>query len=324
MHVILRGAAAVAAGALVLTGAASSAAFGAAGGVASGSAGGVAFGSAITTGAAQQVGRPTISGISPSRVSTAGGTSVTLVGKDFTDVSGVSFGDAPASSYTVVSSTKITAVAPEGLSGAVPVVVAAAEGDSLVTKISVVTYRAPLGIDTSGDPVAKAAGGPLVLTVTGGTMGATPQEFAKEAISVLVNKVKVTASYVDATHLKITVPATPADTAQVAVVHDSIVGDTATITLAPVITSLSVRYSTLAGGVKTVVKVAGASIGDSTDFMFGENPADCTKEGSVASPSFICWVPAAEEAGPVAVSFTSGTDVDSVYTAAALFSYTDN
>ncbi|WP_433829251.1 IPT/TIG domain-containing protein [Actinoplanes sp. CA-015351] len=300
MHVILRGAAVVTAGALILAGGA---------GAASGAA---------------PAARPVVSGITPAKVSTAGGGTVTIVGKGFADVSTVTFGELEATSFDVVSTTKITAVVPAGSGGAVPVTVTAADGDSLVTKTTVVTYRTPLGIDVSDNPVAKASGGPLVLTVTGGTIGATPQAFAKELISVLVNRVKAKASYIDEDQLAITVPAIPADSAEVTVVHDSIAGETATITLAPVVTSLSVKYSTLAGGVKTIVKVAGASIGDSTDFMFGGNAADCSKEGSVASPSFICWVPAAEEAGPVVVSFTSGSGVDSSYTSAAMFSYTDN
>jgi hypothetical protein len=303
VHVILRGAAAVAAGALVLAGGA---------GAAAGAVGSTA------------IGRPTISGITPSRVSTAGGSTVTIIGKDFNDASTVTFGGATATSYTVVSSTKITAVAPAGTSGSAPVAITTPEGDSLVTNKTVVGYRTPLSVDATSNPAAKAGGGPLVLTITGGTLGTTAKEFAKESISVLFDKVKLPATYVDETHLRFTVPPTPADSAKVTVMHDEIPGDTSTITLAPVVTSLSVKYSTLAGGVKTVIRVAGASIGDTTDFLFGENPADCLKEGSVANPTFTCWVPAAEEPGPVAVSFTSGSGQPSRYTAAALFSYTEN
>ncbi|BBH66892.1 hypothetical protein ACTI_35770 [Actinoplanes sp. OR16] len=301
MSVLLRGAAAVAAGALVL-------------------AGGAAAAAPVTA----LAGRPTISGITPSRVSTAGGNTVTITGKNFAEVSSVTFGGADATSYNVVSSTKITAVVPAGTSGAAPLVITAAEGETLVTKTTVVNYRTPLGVDTSGNPVAKAGGGPLVLTVTGGTLGANSKEFAKEIVSVLFNKNKVTASYVDETHLKITVPAGIAESAQVTVIHDQIPGEPATITLVPVVTGLSVKSSTLAGGVKTVVKAAGANIGEATDFMFGENPADCVKQGSAASPSFVCTVPAADEAGPVVVSFTSGAGTASRFTSTATFSYTDN
>jgi hypothetical protein len=300
VHVILRGVAAVAAGALVLAGGAGAAS---------------AAGPAI---------RPVISGLTPAKVSTAGDSTVIIIGKGFEDVSAVTFGGAAATSYTVNSVTKITAVAPAGTSGSAPVAVTTADGDSLVTNKTAVLYRTPLDVDTTGNPTAKAGGGPLVLTVTGGTLGSTAKEFAKENISVLLDKVKLPASYVDETHLKITVPPTPADSAKLAVLHDEIAGDNATITLAPVVTSLSVKYSTLAGGVKTTVKVAGANINDTTDFMFGENPADCLKEGSVANPSFVCWVPAAEEAGPVSVTFVSGSGTPSRYTVASLFSYTDN
>ena len=305
MSVILRGAAAVAVGALVL-------------------AGGVGAASAAPATASVLAGRPAISGITPSRVSTAGGSTVTITGKNFTEVSAVTFGGADATSYTVASSTKITAVVPAGTSGAAPLVITTPEGESLVTKTTVVNYRTPLGVDTSGNPVAKAGGGPLILTITGGTLGATSKEFAKELVSVVFNKTKTTALYVDETHLKINVPAGTAESATVTVVHDQIAGEPATITLVPVVTSLSVKYSTLAGGVTTVVKAAGASIADAKDFTFGDNAAECVRQGAPTSPAFLCTVPPATVSGPVAVSFTSGSGTRSRFTAAATFSYTDN
>ncbi|MEU4691163.1 IPT/TIG domain-containing protein [Actinoplanes sp. NPDC023714] len=315
MSVLLRGAAAVAVGALVLAGGA---------GAASAAPGPAAPGRAASGQALVMAGRPTVSGITPSRVSTAGGSTVTITGKNFTEVSAITFGGADATSYTVASSTKITAVVPAGTSGAAPLVITTPEGESLVTKTTVVNYRTPLGVDTSGNPVAKAGGGPLVLTITGGTLGATSKDFAKELVSVVFNKTKTTATYVDETHLKINVPAGTAESATVTVVHDQIAGEPATITLVPVVTGLSVKYSTLTGGVKTVVKVAGAAIGDAKDFTFGENPADCVKQGATSNPTFLCLVPPATTAGPVAVSFTSGSGTRSRFTAAAIFSYTDN
>ncbi|WP_229073773.1 IPT/TIG domain-containing protein [Actinoplanes sp. DH11] len=267
---------------------------------------------------------PAVSGITPAKVSTAGGTTVTITGRNFTEVTAVTFGGAAATSYTVTSITRITAVVPEGSSGAAPVTVTAAGGESPAGTRSVVTYRTPLGIDTSANPVAKASGGPVILTVTGGTLGATAKDFGKEAVSVLFNNRRISALHVDENRLKITVPATAADSAQVSVLHDTVAGEPATITLAPVVTSLSVKTATVAGGVRATIRAAGANIAEASDFRFGDNPAECTRQGSTLSPSFVCVVPASDEAGPVAVTFTSGSGTPSRFTAAATFSYTDN
>ena len=271
---------------------------------------------------------PSVTGVAPARISTAGGTVVTINGAGFLGVDAaepgsVTFGDTPATSFTVVSAARITAVAPPGSAGPVPVTVRTAGGASPAVLGSSTTYRTALGIDSTAGLVAKASGGPLVLTVTGGTLGATAKEFAAERVSVTMGKAVLSATWVDATRLKVAVPATAADSAQIAVVHDTITGEAATLTLAPVVNSMSPRTDTIGGGARITIRIAAAEAAAATGFKFGDAPATCAKQGAGTTLAFVCTAPPVAEAGPVAVSFTSGTGKASRFTAAATFSYTD-
>ncbi|KUL24944.1 hypothetical protein ADL15_42495 [Actinoplanes awajinensis subsp. mycoplanecinus] len=273
--------------------------------------------------------RPTVATVAPAKVSAAGGALVTINGAGFLavdpdDPDAVTFGDTAATSFTVLSGTRITAIAPAGVAGAAAVTIKTDGGSSEAGAKTSVTYATPLGVDVSDEPAFKASGGPLVLTVTDGTLGDSAKEFATQKLTVLVDKRAFSATYVDATHLKIVTGASAADTAQVAVARDGIVGAEATVSVVPVVTALSANTSTLAGGVKVTVKVAGTSIGDSTGIMFGENEAVCLKQGAGATTTFACVAPPATAAGPVWVSFTSGSGKASRFTGAAAFSYTDN
>ncbi|WP_433829255.1 IPT/TIG domain-containing protein [Actinoplanes sp. CA-015351] len=266
---------------------------------------------------------PAVSAVSPAKISTVGGATVTITGKNFTGVDSVSFGTTAATSFSVVSATKITAVAPAGTNGAAPISITAGADESVASTRSRVTYRSPL--DVSGSLTAKASGGPLVLTVTGGALGSTAKEFGSEVVSVLLNnKTKLSATWVDASRMKVTVPSTAAESAQLTVVHDTIAGTPATIALAPVVTGLTVKSSPLAGGVTTTVKVAGANPAGATDFTFGGQDAECTRQGSTTNPQFVCVVPPADEPGPVVVAFTSAAGTPSRFTASAAFAYTQN
>ncbi|GLY01830.1 hypothetical protein Acsp01_22090 [Actinoplanes sp. NBRC 101535] len=273
---------------------------------------------------------PGVSGVLPTRISTAGGTTITIAGVGFlgvdaTDASAVTVGGTPATSVTVVSATKITAVAPAGTNGSADVVVSSAGGGSPVITASKTTYRAALTIDTTGgELVAKASGGPLVLTVLGGSIGTDVKTFTAERISVAMGSKTLAAVFVDETHLKVTMPASTAETADLAIVHDTVAGESTPVTLAPVVTSLSVKTDTIAGGKTTVVKAAGADLANATDFKFGENAATCTTLGSGTALTFSCTVPPATAAGPVWVSFTAGSGRASRFTAASTFAYTDN
>lgn len=270
---------------------------------------------------------PVVNSGAPAVISEAGGATVTIsgagfLGVDSTNPASVTFGDSNATSFTVVSATKITAVAPAGTNGAAPVRVTSDGGASPVVAGSRVTYRAPLGI--SGTPVAKAGGGPAVLTITGAELGDNAKAFAAERVTVQVGGRAVPAAYVDATHVRITVPAATTDTVPLKVMHDGIPGEPAELTMAPVVTGLSATTDMLAGGRTVTVKVAGANVAGATDFRFGATAATCVKQGARSTLSFLCTVPAAARSGPVEVGFTSGNAKESRFTTAATFTYTAN
>lgn len=272
---------------------------------------------------------PGVVAVNPLKLSSVGGTLVTITGNGFlgvdpNDANAVMFGDTAATAVTVVSATKLTAVAPAGANGPAVVKVKSAGGTSEANTASNVKYRAALGIDTANEPTAKASGGPLLLTITGGTVGASAKEFTTEKIWVTAGKKALTTTWVDDTHVKVLVPAMTSDTVSLAVTHDNILGDPSDITIAPVVTGLSAKSDTIAGGTRVAVRVAGALAADSTGFKFGDNAAQCTRQGSGSTLAFQCAVPAATQGGPVAVSFTSGSGKPSHFTAAAIFSYTDN
>ncbi|WP_229073774.1 IPT/TIG domain-containing protein [Actinoplanes sp. DH11] len=267
---------------------------------------------------------PSVTRVAPARIETAGGATVQITGAGFlgvdpADPSAVAFGDTPAASFTVVSATQINAVAPPGAAGYAAVRVTAAGGTSPASDVARVSYRGPLGLDTAdGRQFVRAGGGQHVLAVTGGTLGADAKAFTAERISVRMGTRKLTTAYVDATHLRVTLPAMTTATADLQLVQDTLAGPVVTFPVAPVVTALSPAVGTVAGG-KTV-KVTVAGTGEPTGFMFGANPATCTAQKPTVH---ICTVPATTAAGPVAVSFTSAAGEPSRFTAAATFAYTD-
>ncbi|GLY01828.1 IPT/TIG domain-containing protein [Actinoplanes sp. NBRC 101535] len=270
-----------------------------------------------------------VGAVAPAKVSTDGGVTVKITGLGFlgvdtTDPASVTFGGDPATSFEVVSNTVITAVTPARANGTAAVAVTTKGGTSAEATGAKVAYRSALTLDTSvSGTQLPAGGGPYLLTISGGTLGADVKAYAAEAVSVQMGKTKLGATYVDPTHMRVTLPTITAASVDLTVLHDTIAGTPTTFTVAPVVTALSIAADTLAGGKKVVVKVAGAEVAAATDFKFGENAATCTSSGTGTAVVFTCVVPPATQAGPVAVTFTSGTGTASRYTAAATFSYTD-
>ncbi|MFI1988093.1 IPT/TIG domain-containing protein [Actinoplanes sp. NPDC020271] len=267
---------------------------------------------------------PVISTVSPGSVAVAGGDTIKIMGTGFggvdpTDTSAVTIGGFDAKYFQVVSAVQIDAVVPEGAAGNAAVKVTTPGGSS--PEGPKVAYRSALVID--GGQYLRAGGGVHLLTVGGGTLGATAADFAAAAITVRMGKTKLTATYVDATHLKLTLPPLTTETADLVVWQDVVAGPAVTVPIAPVVTSLSTVTSTLTGGATVKVKVAGAGVATATNFMFGTNPAICPVSGTGSGLVFTCTVPAATEAGPAWVSFTAGTGTASKFTPAAAFSYTD-
>jgi hypothetical protein len=270
---------------------------------------------------------PVVTRVSPSRVDTAGGNTVQIMGNGFLgvdeeDASAVMIGATPATSFRLVSATQINAVVPEGEMGSAGVTVKTPTGSSQESDAAKVTYRGPLSFDLAGNTqFLRASGGQHILAVTGGTVGETSRAFTAEKISVKWGNTKLTTAWSDATHLKVSLPALTADEITLTILLDVTPGPAVTFPVAPVITNLSATVDTLAGGRSVKITVAGAGT-DPTGFRFGDNPTTCTPQPRTITV-FVCPVPAATEAGPVAVSFTSGDGVPSRYTPSAAFSYSE-
>ena len=272
---------------------------------------------------------PAVSVVSPSKVSGAGGSTVTITGAGFSgvdpsDPAGVTFGGVNADSFTVVSPTKITAVVPAGDNGPAAVNVRTSGGVSPDSAAARVTYRSVLGLTVPQDAAAKASGGTvLTLEVTGGTIGADARAFTAENIAVMNGKNRLTTAWADESHVKVTLPPSTADYVDVTVSHDGYPGDAARIPYVRLITSMSAVSDTVAGGKKVTIKLAGTDLANASDFMFGDNAADCAKQGTGTAITFVCTAPPASAAGPTWVSFAAGSGTQSRFTAASTFSYTD-
>jgi hypothetical protein len=260
---------------------------------------------------------PAVTSVAPSKVSTTGGETVTINGSGFSDeVSEVTFGGVPATSFAVKSATQITAVVPAGENGTVPVVVTTSGGTGTIA----LTYRAPLGIEVPDGTVARATGGTVLLTVTGATVGATAAAFAGEKITATIGTAKVAPAWVDATHIRVAMPASAAVSGTVTLQHDGVAGASATVDYVPVVASLSGTADKVAGGAKVIVKIAGGEPTSAKDFKFGGVAATCSAQGAGA---YACIVPAAEQAGPTWVTFTASSGTTSRFTPSATFNYTD-
>jgi hypothetical protein len=264
---------------------------------------------------------PGVTSVTPNRINVEGGDLVKIVGAGFgsvdpEDLTAVTFGGVPAQVFLVRSDTVIEAVAPEGDGGPAAVRVTTASGASLESAAARVSYVGPLGLDTSGGAFVRADGGRHTLAVTGGTLGADAREFAASGISLLLGKVKIPVTWVDPTHLSVSLPPQTGVSSSLTLVNGT-VSSPVTLPVAPVVAGLSATTDTIAGGRTVTVRTAGAAT--ATDFRFGSAEAACTGGNHV----YVCVVPPADEAGPVRVSFTSGTDVASGFTATSTFSYTD-
>jgi hypothetical protein len=264
---------------------------------------------------------PAVTSITPARISTEGGTTVKIIGAGFKavdpdDLNAVTFGGVPAPFFLVLSDTEIRAVAPEGDSGNAAVRVTAPSGSNVESSAAQVAYLGVLGVETSNGAFVRANGGRHVLKITGATLGDDARQFAASGISVRLGAAKLSATWVDSTHLAVNLPAQTGESVTLTLLNGTIGADV-TLPVAPVITGLSVTADTVAGGKKVTVRTAGAAT--ATGFRFGDAEATCTGTKGV----YVCVVPPSAETGPVWVRFTSGTDVASGFTDAATFSYTD-
>ncbi|MFI1991613.1 IPT/TIG domain-containing protein [Actinoplanes sp. NPDC020271] len=251
---------------------------------------------------------PTVTAVSAVSGTTGGGTTVTVTGSGFTtleagNAAAVKFGDVNAKSFTVVSDTKLTAVTPAGTGGAVLVKVTNSAGTSAGS--ATFTYRAPLTATFKDVTGAKPTGGtPVDVTVTGGTVGTTFKEFAAEKLTAKVGDATAAVAWVDATHVKVTTPASTKSTAQrLTLTHDGVTGPASenTIRYAPKLTSVVPAKVSTAGG--ETVTITGSGFSDEvTGVTFGETKATSF---AVKSATQITAVVPAGANGAAAVTVTS-------------------
>ncbi|GIF11855.1 IPT/TIG domain-containing protein [Actinoplanes teichomyceticus] len=270
---------------------------------------------------------PVVTAVTPGSIRVEGGEAIRITGAGFlsvdeSDPEAVTVGGVAVTAFSVNSATQIEAVLPPAAAGAATVRVTTPDAAS-PAEGPAVTYRGVLAVDGSGDQFLRAAGGAHVLTVTGGTLGATAREYAAMPVTVQLGAARLMAAYVDPTHLRVPVPALRTETAELRLVQDRIAGPATTLPVGAVVTSLSASSSPLAGGRTVQVRVAGLGADEASGFTFGATPATCEKGAAATSPMFVCTVPAAAQAGPVPVRFTTGGGTASRFTAAATFTYTD-
>ncbi|AEV82597.1 Hepatocyte growth factor receptor [Actinoplanes sp. SE50] len=268
---------------------------------------------------------PVITSVTPGAVAVAGGDTIRIVGSGFggvdpKDPDAVTVGGVDASYFQVVSAGQIDAVVPAGAAAGYAAVKVTAPGGASA-EAARIAYRSALTF--AGDQYLRANGGVHLLTVTGGTLGANLADYAAAGISVRMGASKLTATYVDATHLRVTLPVLTTDSLALTIYQETVAGPVATIPVAPVVTSLSAVSDTVGGGSTVKVKVAGPGVTTASNFLFGTYAAVCPGSGSGSGLVFTCVVPAAAAAGPVWVRFTSGSGTASRFTPAASFSYTD-
>ncbi|WP_198171260.1 IPT/TIG domain-containing protein [Actinoplanes awajinensis] len=271
---------------------------------------------------------PWVSSTAPTAANVVGGDTIKIAGAGFlsvdeTNADAVTIGGVPATSFEVTSGTLITAVVPATSTIGTAVVKVTTPDASSADDGPLLSYRGPLAVDIADDQFLRAGGGTHVLAVTGGSLGDSTKDFAAAQITLLLGKTKLTPTYVDATHLRVTVPASNAESAEVRLLQGVVPGPAVTVPIAPVVTALSLIASPITGGKSIQVKVAGLGAATATDFTFGSNAATCQKGSASATVTYVCTVPSATDAGPVQVRFTSGSGAASRYSAAATFSYTD-
>jgi hypothetical protein len=277
----------------------------------------------VTTGTVTYL--PQIAKITPPTVSIDGGTDVTILGDGFlgvntADPAAVTFGGVPALWFGVVSANRIEAVSPPGAAGAARVKISVSGGDSADTTASKIGYRGPLGIVTT-DQFVRAGGGPHVLAVTGGTLGATAAEFAAEQVKVRigVSTTLLATTWVDENRLSVNLPSRISGSLDLRIVRGGLEGPVAELGVAPVVSSISSNSDNVAGGLSVRITTAGADA--TTAFTFGGVAATCTPNSNAVV--FTCAVPPAAQAGPAVIAFTTGGGATSKFTAAATFNYID-
>ena len=200
---------------------------------------------------------PTITLVDPTEGPVGGGTVVTITGTGFTGATSVTFGGIPGTALTVISDTELEITSPAHAAGPVDVVVEGADAPSNAGVFAFVASPVIIGLNPTSGPTA--GGNTVIITGTGFT-GATDVTFGG---------VPATTVTVDS-DTQITVVAPPHVPADVDVIVEHPIGDSAPVTYAylaaPAITALAPTSGPITGG--TVVTITGTGFTGATGVTF--------------------------------------------------------
>ena len=200
---------------------------------------------------------PTITLVDPTVGPVVGGTVVTITGTGFTGATAVTFGGIPGTGIDVISDTALEITSPAHAAGPVDVVVEGADAPSNAGAFTFVASPVIIGLNPTSGPTA--GGNTVIITGTGFT-GATDVTFGGlPASSVVVDS-----------DTQITVVAPPHVAADVEVVVEHPIGDSAPVDYAyraaPAITTLAPPSGPITGG--TVVTITGSGFTGATGVTF--------------------------------------------------------
>jgi IPT/TIG domain len=234
---------------------------------------------------------PTVTSLTPATGTVAGGTSVVIAGTNFTGATAVTFGGVAATSFTVDSATAITAVAPAGSSsGSVSVQVTTPVATSAVSVGGTYVYQPLSPVLTSLSPTHGPDLGGTTVTLTGSNFTV--------ASTVLMDSVTtLPSSYVDPSHLSVTMPPHTAGTVGLQVQNLLLSSGSRTYTYdpTPTVSTMTPTSGTTAGG--TTVTVTGTNLTAVTHVDV--DGTDVTPSGTTATT--LTFVTPAHAAGPAGV-----------------------
>jgi hypothetical protein len=271
----------------------------------------------------------TITSLSTNKGSTAGGTNVLITGKGFTTwtavAANITFNTVAATSIMVLSDTQIAATAPAGAAATGNVVATATAGTSATSTANAWTYLAPITAAVPASTLLNSLGGSVVtITASGGvSMGASAALFSALKITATVAGAAAPLKWVDATHVKATVPAgTPSNTAvNVALLNNTVAGtaDSTNAKYTAVISKLSVVSGPLAG--TGSITLTGKGLLAGTTFKLGA--VALTGCGTPTNVSVTCTGIPAGTVGAVSANFVPAASAPYGTLVAATYSYTD-
>jgi hypothetical protein len=259
---------------------------------------------------------PTVTRVTPNQGTRFGGTVVTITGTGFTGATDVRFGTNAATSFTVNLDTEIIATVPPG-TGTVDVRVTSPGGTSAVVAADRFTYQNTPAV-TFVSPGGGLPAGGNVVTVTGSNFVA--------GAAVMFGAVAVPAAdvtFVNATTLRVKVPALPAGTAPPATVDVTVTtpagtspvspADRYTYAAAPTVTGVAPNQGPTVGG--NTITITGTNFTGATAVRFGAVPVPRDATFTVDSPTQITVTVPPQAAGVVDITVTTPSGTSAVVAA---------